>query len=73
MPSALTVSSWLSASISRWATPGVVRATSAQTTLVARQGAQNADENCKRVILPGSWRRLMLPVTELTFPSVAFR
>lgn len=41
----LTRSSRACASISTWLTPSRIRATSARTCLVARHGAQNADEN----------------------------
>ena len=44
-----TRSRWCSASISTWATPGTTAATSASVRLVARHGAQNAEENCSSV------------------------
>ena len=48
-PSRLTRSSCDSASISMCVTPSIIAATSDSTCLVARQGAQKAEENCTRV------------------------
>ena len=48
-PSRLTRSSRDSASISMCVTPSIILATSDSTCLVARQGAQKAEENCTRV------------------------